>query len=288
MNIHRIVAAILLFAGLTTPHATRAAESYDNCAGFIDSVPTTIDTQGVWCLRHDLSTAITSGSAITIAANNVTIDCNDFKIGGLAAGINSAAKGIYAIDHLNATIRNCTIRGFHYGISLTGSASSSGGHLVEHNRLDNNNFVGIFVYGDGSLIRDNRVLDTGGSTSSFPSGIRTGYQVDVVGNTISGVTSDGASAGSNTFAISTNYGTSNIMDNRISGLVPGSSGGVYAIYHSNAHQIILTGNHLFGDGSGSGLYCNNSTDFRAKDNVVIGFAYGILGCGDGGGNDVSP
>ena len=80
-----LLATAFVAAGLASPAST-AAESYDSCTGFIESLPATISTQGVWCLRRNLATAMTSGNAITITVNNVTIDCNDFKIGGLAAG----------------------------------------------------------------------------------------------------------------------------------------------------------------------------------------------------------
>src|SRR5690606_24652633 len=93
-SLSRFLAALLLLGGLAATQPARAAQSYDACTGFIDSVPATISTQGVWCLRKDLSTNITSGNAITIATNNVTIDCNDFKLGGLAAGNGSNAFGI--------------------------------------------------------------------------------------------------------------------------------------------------------------------------------------------------
>jgi hypothetical protein len=79
-----VVAILLAWPWIVPP--AQAAESYDNCSGYIDSVPAVIATQGTWCLRKDLSTAQTSGNAIEIAANNVVIDCNDFKLGGLAAG----------------------------------------------------------------------------------------------------------------------------------------------------------------------------------------------------------
>ncbi|HEY0661599.1 MAG TPA: hypothetical protein VGD21_09825, partial [Lysobacter sp.] len=84
MNIlsHRpagIAVLAILLAGPVAPAPAQAAQSYDNCTGFIDSLPATITTQGTWCLRKDLSTAMSSGNAITIATNNVTIDCNDFK-----------------------------------------------------------------------------------------------------------------------------------------------------------------------------------------------------------------
>src|SRR5690606_27324125 len=97
-------------------------------------------------------------NAITIDANNVTIDCNSFKIGGLAAGNGSKANGIYTGDRQNATVRNCNIRGFYHGIDLRGA-----GHLVEDNRLDNNLSTGIFTDGDNNAVIRNRVYDTGGA-----------------------------------------------------------------------------------------------------------------------------
>src|SRR5690606_20448934 len=112
-------------------------------------------------------TAITSGNAIHIAANNVTIDCNDFKIGGLAAGNASNANGIYAPAKQSATVRHCNVRGFRTGISFLDTGThTGGGHLVEDNRLDNNLEYGIYVGGENSLVRRNRVYDTGGRSTA--------------------------------------------------------------------------------------------------------------------------
>ena len=124
---YRLLAAALLLAGLLPVSPARSAESYDACTGFIDSVPATITTQGVWCLRKDLSTNIASGSAIAISVNNVTVDCNGFKLGGLAAGNGSVANGIYAVNRQNATVRNCNIRGFFTGIDVVYDV----GHVIE-------------------------------------------------------------------------------------------------------------------------------------------------------------
>jgi hypothetical protein len=156
------LAALALLAGIGTATA-RAAESYDNCTGFIDSVPTVITMQGTWCLRKDLSTALTGVNAIDIQTSNVTIDCNGFKLGGLAAGPATFSTGIYAYgQRSNITVRNCAIRGFLAGIAIYGNEPGTG-HLVEDNRLDQITAQGIYVIGDGSVVQRNRVINTGGA-----------------------------------------------------------------------------------------------------------------------------
>jgi parallel beta-helix repeat protein len=175
-------ASIIALALLLGPFATARAETYQTCAGFIDSLPATITTQGVWCLRKDLSTAMTSGNAITIATNNVTIDCNGFKVGGLAAGDNSSASGIHAENRHNATVRQCGIRGFFRGVHLEGGA----GHLVEDNRLDQNLAYGIVVTGDNNRVQRNRVYDTGGYPN-YASAYGIAAYADVIDNTVEGV-----------------------------------------------------------------------------------------------------
>src|SRR5688572_8652857 len=81
MTAIRLLAAALLAALLLAATApARAASAYDSCTGTIPALPATISTQGTWCLSKDLNTAVTTGNAITITANNVTIDCNGFKL----------------------------------------------------------------------------------------------------------------------------------------------------------------------------------------------------------------
>src|SRR4029078_12340445 len=96
-------AIMLLLAALaaSAPRSAHAAESYDNCSGFITSLPAVISTQGTWCFKQDLATAITSGNAISINTNNVTLDCNDFKLGGLAAGAGTMTYGVAATSRVN-------------------------------------------------------------------------------------------------------------------------------------------------------------------------------------------
>src|SRR5688500_14558552 len=175
----------LLALSLLSP--AYAAESYDNCTGTIASLPTTISTQGTWCLKTNLSTNIATGAAISIATNNVTIDCNDFRIGGLGAGITTDTVGILINNSLNTTIRNCGVRGFLTGIRVAGSAS---GTLIEHNRLDQNTDAGITLEGSGHVVSFNRIVDTGGRPASTQTDgiMSTADQTQINDNSIIGMT----------------------------------------------------------------------------------------------------
>lgn len=178
---HSVIALLALCCAW---HSARAAQDYDNCTGFVDSLPATISTQGTWCLRRDLSTGLSSGAAITIAANNVTLDCNDFKLGGLTAGIATQTVGVLVLDRSNNTVRNCAVRGFLRGIRMTGSH-----HVAEDNRLEGNTATGILMTSAGSsLIRRNRIVDTGGTPhASSARAISTLGTVDILDNIIHGV-----------------------------------------------------------------------------------------------------
>jgi parallel beta-helix repeat protein len=269
------LASLVLFAALLpASRPAHAAESYDNCAGYIDTVPATISTQGVWCLRDNISTNIVSGNAITIATNNVTIDCNDFKIGGLAAGEGSQAIGILADNRQNVTIRNCGIRGFVYGIQL----NSGAGHLIEDNRLDNNLYVGIMVSGDNSTIRRNRIYDTGGATGGTDAAGIAGMG-DFVDNVVSGVFAD--KAGGTLYGIKADQVGADIRGNKVSGFVKtaADSGPIaagYGIYlgskfqRASDNQIVGNSPTVNGYGIDSPIFANN-----CLNNSIGGFTVSI-------------
>ena len=278
MRNHVLMTGTLLLALLLLPRQALAAESYDNCTGFIDSVPATISTQGVWCLRKNVSTAIESGYAISITANNVTIDCNDFKIGGLGGGIGTSTYGVYASDRANTVVRRCNIRGFYYGTMLSGS-----GHVVEENRFDGNTYAAIWVQGDGSTVRNNEVRDTGGSafTTGSAIGIVAYDGVDLIGNTVSGVAPSAYNGNGHAYGIlSRGYAAGgSAIGNRVRGLAPEGTGLAYGIYNEGSSRMILRGNDVAGVGSpGSvGLYCEDNRA-TSRDNVISGFEIPVSTC----------
>lgn len=263
----------------------RTAESLEGCTGFITTLPAVVDTQGVWCLRGDVNTAMTSGSAISIQANNATIECNGFKVGGMAAGPSSNAYGISASGRQNITIRNCAIRGFREGIHLQGLGGS--GHLIEDNRLDNNLVKGILVEGDGNLVRRNRVYDTGGYLDGA-AGTTYGIdaQGDVVDNLVSGVFTDAANGYVRAIWIESEGAEA--RNNQVRGLLPTGTGNAAAL-QSNRRGIRISGNHVYGPAEGTvgyGIAAGGLETF-CLDNSSTGFTTNFTGCEYASGN-LSP
>ena len=82
------VFAVLLFSSMAQAETTECT--------VITSLPYTISTQGIYCLKGNLATSMTSGNAIEINTNNVVIDLNGYKLGGLGAGPGTTARGIHA------------------------------------------------------------------------------------------------------------------------------------------------------------------------------------------------
>jgi len=260
----------------------RAAQSYEACTGFITSLPATITTQGTWCMDRDLATALSSGSAITIATNNVTLDCNHFKLGGLGAGPTSSALGVSASSRLNATIRNCNIRGFRTGVALSGS-----GHLVEDSRFDLNLVSGIQVAGDGSVIRRNQVRNTGEvNGEALAMGIYAEGSVDVLDNLITGVRgpNDGNTSARGIWI----YGGvgSRAARNTVRDLVPTGTGNAQGIYTSNGSRVFIDDNRVVLPSplaASVGFRCN-AVGGSLRGNTAWGFSSLTSSCLDDGGN----
>lgn len=265
----RLGALTLLLASGSMPAPARADERFHTCTGFITSLPAVIGTPGRWCFDRDLSTAIASGNAITIAAHRVTIDCNGFKLGGLAAGPTSMAVGIAASGQDSATVRNCGIRGFRQGIHLTGGFYG----LIEDNRLDGNLAYAINHSTQSGLVRRNRVLATGRPEFASATAIWLGgadaidnLVAGVSGETVSGIESAGGSA----------------IGNTVTGLAP-AGGSAYGITcGSTAISTLLERNRILAAATtpGAAIRCTsaNNVAIVCRDNALVRFASAQLGC----------
>jgi hypothetical protein len=280
----RTFRALMALAGLLPlSQSAFAAEAFDNCTGFVDTLPATISTQGTWCLRKDLSTAMTSGNAIAINTTNVTIDCNGYKVGGLAAGDGTQTVGINVLDKANAVIRNCNVRGFYVG-----ARAGEGAPLVEDNRFEGNTHIGIDVSGAGGVVRRNLVVSTGGSThTANVYGIRTTLDTDVLDNTIDTVLPAAGSNGNGYGLYIDNSTGASITDNRLRNVFGDGTGEAFGIFGQATSRVTIADNQVIGAaGTGTAISCSDAVS-TAKDNTIAGFASGLSGCDDDGGNLVS-
>jgi len=106
------------------------------------------------------------GAAIEIQADDVALD---FSGGGLdqqSGSPDTFAMGVYALDRNNISIRNGTIRGFNYGVSLENSAadfSSTTGHVISDMVFERNLNNAIEVRGTNTVVKNNRIRRTGNS-----------------------------------------------------------------------------------------------------------------------------
>jgi hypothetical protein len=262
------------------------AESYHTCNGYITTVPVTISTPGVYCMYSNITSSLNS-TLVTINANNVTIDCNGHFLNS-TAGLGNTATAIYAYFRNNTTVRNCNIRGFKSGVWLIGSTGK--GNVVEDNVFDGNTYVALTMNGDASVARRNQVLNTGGSTVyATVYGIYSYNSVDLIDNTVSGVTARAGGAGS-AYGIYTSSNTNgSINGNRVRALVKDGAGIARGIYNATSGRITMRNNDVVGDASAgsTGLYCSSSSG-RARDNNVTGFVTGISGCTVDTGNVIAP
>jgi hypothetical protein len=275
--------AAALVAIAAAPRDARA-ETFQTCTGFITSIPTTISAQGTWCLSHDVATLSSSGDMIDITVNNVTIDCNGFKVGGLGGGLSTLTRGIHATNRANITVRNCNIRGFAMGIEFEGD--SGYGHAVLDNRLDGNRAYGVFIDGTGHVVRGNTIVDTGSTPYDAQiAAIWLDGEGDVIDNTIDGVfpSTEPTPVGSVGIAIAKSYGAS-IRDNRVRG-VEGGTGWAYGIVGADSFTSIDNNVVSLGTGTTAEFAIACTGTGTVTNNHVWGFAGG-LACADDGGNVV--
>lgn len=254
----KVTGLVLAMGGLG--YSVPAAAETVNCVE-ITSIPTTISTQGVYCLKKHLSNGLASGAAINVTVNNVTIDCNHYKLGNLAAGPATSASGVVATGRTNVTVRNCGIRGYRVGVDL-----ANGEYRVFDNRFDSNTQIGIRVTGTGSVVSGNEVVDTGGSTVANVNhfyGIYTEGNADIIDNIVNNVV---ATAGGKRHAYGIRGSNMNavlVQGNRVAGLAPtGLAANRYGITIEDGYNNTVRDNTVvMGSGLVSGdvgIRCGNS------------------------------
>lgn len=262
-----LVLAVL--AGLFSVSAAHA--EVQDCIP-ITALPAVISVQGIHCFTQDLATNATTGNAITINAPNVIIEMNGFKLGGLGAGAATQVKGIYAYDRQNITIRNGAIRGFRTNIYLDGANDglANSGHVIEDMRIQSARYIGIYVKGTRSTIRNNLVFDTGSTNTDYASGISiyAGTGHTIAGNIITGVTGYNHTRG---MVID---GPAHIRGNDIRDLSGDYSVGIY----SEGSRTLIEDNFISNATEGNhGIHGVGASD-ACRNNAVTNFNSPLTGC----------
>ncbi len=270
------IGGIILVAVLVAAFWMSTAAAETTVCTEITTAPYTISTQGVYCLNANLETNLASGNAIEITVNNVVIDLNGHKIGNLAAGQATDARGIYANQRQNITIKNGTIRGFQIGIWLSHDAlaSTSQGHIIEDIRADLNTDTGIYVQGRGNIIRNNIVVSTGRTDliNSWAYGIRVvGPGNRIINNDVYETKEHGTSLA---FGI---YGAGShglVIDNNRVGNAALGTGTSYGIYLTLADDVLVTNNKI--TKMENGIYFTTSTG-AYMNNLIYGATTAFTG-----------
>lgn len=129
--------------------------------------PITISASGSYVLTTDLTVTSTTVNAITISADDVTLDLNGHTISGPGSGSGS---GVRAYDQLHITVQNGAVRDFGWmGVSIDQTNYHAGGHIIRNICARNNVQGGIHV--TSGLVVDCTAVNNGSSGISCVKGI---------------------------------------------------------------------------------------------------------------------
>lgn len=162
-------------------------------------------------------------------------------------------------------------------------------------RFDGNTWPGIAVERDGTVIRDNRVVDTGGNTELrevMAVAIYTEGDVEVLGNLISGVM---VAPGTNGSAFAINLGgnvSGSVIENNVKNVIADGTGYAHAISFFNlpglqTGRVSVDSNNLIGIGAANSraVYCPPAANaVMLVGNIAAGWQTPQVGCLHDDGN----
>lgn len=233
----------------------------------ISKVPFTIKRAGSYVLKRDLTFTPSTGTAITIAVDDVTVDLGGHVLAN-TAGAATTAWGISADGRSSITVRNGTIRGFHRGIYLNKAGETeSRRHLVTGVSVDRCTAIGIFLGGPSCTVRDCTVTETGGTEVQ---GVSQSYGILIEGNEATIVGNDVLDTTPNKTdgrAIQVDSGDGALIENNrvrnrtgsvdVTGILIGNFGQNFAINNRVAN-------------CSTGIFFNGSVTGKYRDNIVLG------------------
>lgn len=275
----------VLFTIVTGLYTHPAQAEISDCT-VIKSVPMKIQKSGTYCFKSDLGTLQSTGKAISIEADNVTIDLNGYRLIGPATNPQRLIFGIYSNGRNNITIRNGKIEGFFTAIThdknLTGT-----GHLIENLHIDSSRLSGISLGAALSIIRNNIITNTGNGAGNLDTKGIVVYDSEdilVTGNYI------GFAAGTkNTSGIwLQTISGGEISGNTITNLV--GTAKVIGVSFSVSENLLIMNNRIINpkgahSTAGVGEPLSGSSGINCINNIAIGFpVVANKGCNYSNGN----
>lgn len=244
-HLYLLAAAVLL--------ASPAVAFAQDCIQ-ITTVPATIDASGKYCLANDFTINSATAKAITINANDVTLDCQGHMLKNLATSNNGTSAGIFLNSRNNVTIQHCrVIGGFQNGIDVIQNQTIGNRNYyvqIQDNYIAGPYWHGIRAQGSAIEVTNNKIYDIGGQLNTYAIGIR------VAGS---------AAAGSFKLHI--------VRDNTVVG-TNSSYSAAYGIFSDGSIGSAFTDNGVAGTSAGSGkigvgMYVIGQHN-RVSDNHVTG------------------
>lgn len=281
---------LLSIAAFTQPRTSFANTT--DCQR-VASVPTVINSSGVYCLARDLAYRSTTGVAIEIRSNNVVLDLNGFRLFG-APALGNETVGVKVSNKQKVKITNGTIERFRVGVELDRGIANA----VDNLTVDQNRQYGILQAGGGKSleITDNKVSRTGGSTNPITTGVGGGIAVAIlVGNSSTSLVFGARIEGNTIFdvrpvvssTVSVGIGlVSNnalIRENFVSGRALGTGIGFANGSRNNVHKNTVVNETTDGTGISLGLATNTFSE-----NTAINFSSAFTGGTNGGANVSAP
>jgi len=280
MNQHHLLSSMCLLLAA----APLSAFAETNQCSVITTLPATISNAGVYCINQDLTLAGSTGSAVTIGADSVTLDLNGHALRSNAAA-NTATAGVTVVGHKYFTIIDGTIAGFAEGVNVESLASTprSKGGLIADLKVQRSVAFGIGIDCDGCVVRDNLVTDTivPASIAGFSA---LGISVVGTGALVSGnrvFNTHSVPTGAEAFAIAVLASNSVVSQNYVSN---------DAIANPREYGILAGGaNDIVSANQAQGMpigFDFTVTSVKYRDNLQSGCTYGYNGTAvDLGGNN---
>ncbi|MDC0358857.1 hypothetical protein OAO01_08580 [Oligoflexia bacterium] len=131
----------------------------------ISSLPYGIYTPGTYILNQNHSANFAEWEAISVNADDVTIDLQGYTIQN-TAGTGTRAVGVFTSNGniKNFTITNGTLKNFHTALYLSGSCDGANGYLIDNITADNCYAAGLMLSGTGHVVRDCSITSSTRST----------------------------------------------------------------------------------------------------------------------------